>query len=143
MRLQTCIRREAYTTASVGYSVTRAEGPESQIALKTMTNRVLDALIRDYSVMEQFEYAFFNQGPRTIRAPLRIAFPAFRDLRESPIAGQICHHSQLHDVQAMIEGAREHLKLGSGLLVQRPVAGIKARQIVEQRLNAAVKDLFG
>ena len=63
--------------------------------------------------------------------------PTIGDAGEQFFSGQAMHHAQLHDVQAMIKGARHHGQARTRLLVERPESEIVAIEIVQKGADAA------
>ena len=73
---------------------------------------------------------------------LPVRFPAVGDFVKGPVSRELCHDSQLYDMQAMVERAGEHFEASSGLLIERPVASIKAREVVNERFDSAIENVF-
>ncbi len=73
---------------------------------------------------------------------MRVSLPAIGDGGEFRFSGQPMHDAQLHDMQLVIKGARDHGKAGARLLVQRPESKIVAIEIANQRLNSAQKEIM-
>ena len=73
---------------------------------------------------------------------MRVSFPAIGDGGEFRISGQAMHDAQLHDMQPVIKGTRDHGESGAGLLVQRPESKIVAIEIANQRLNSEQKKIL-
>jgi len=88
-------------------------------------------------VVAELEDAFVGQGPEAIGAAARIAFPSVRDFDEKNFACEAMHQSQLHDMEVVIEAARDHRQPCTGLLVERPESEIVAAEIVQEGADSA------
>lgn len=89
------------------------------------------------SVIDELESCFVEKSAGAVGAASRVLFPTVGDLGESVFIREAVHHSQLHDVQAMVEIAGDHGEPRAGLLVERPESEVVVSEIVQKRADSA------
>src|SRR5579884_3374209 len=95
------------------------------------------------SVITELESALIKDGGGAAAAAQIVALPAVSVVTEQGFSRQALHDAKLHDMQAVIVGAGDHLQVGAGVLVEGPEAEVVALEIRHQSVHGAEENATG
>src|SRR5580693_5162941 len=97
--------------------------------------------LHEFSVVAKLECTFVAKSASALGAAARVGFPFVGVSGECFVSSDAVHHTQLHEMQSMIEGACHHREQSVGFLIQRPEAKIIMRKICPKRKHRLLEQI--